>query len=272
MSRARSLVIAGFAALLGIGLIFGAQGAGPDNRLPLAVAVFGAQVLFVLAWAAVLRPPAVWVVAGIGVAVAVAADLAAVLPRIATLAPLGYVAAGGFVLAVIGQLLLRRDRQRVTESLGATVFIMVGAVAFGVLIVLNRLPDAGTQAIFVALVATAVSLTLARLTDAVLPRPRLAPQVPRGALGVVLGAVLGTLVSAVTGAFLAGFTPATGAAVGLVAAGAAVLADLTADYGEASRQMAGDPPASELARLVQGPLGGFALAAPLAYAMSSLLL
>jgi hypothetical protein len=270
--RGHALSVAGFAALLGIGLIFGAQSAGPDNRLPFALVVFGAQALFVLAWALALRPPAVWVVAAVGALAALGANAAAVLSEIAALGPLTYAAAGGFLAAVLGQLVRRKDRQRVTESLGATMLVMLGGVAFAVLIVLSRLPRAGTQTIVVALAATAVSLALAHLIDAVLPRPRLAPQVPRGAAGVVLGAMLGSLVGAVGGAFLAGLTPAIGAAVGFAAAATAVLADLAAEYGEASRQMAGDPPTPPLAQLVQGPLGGFALAAPLAYAMSALFL
>jgi hypothetical protein len=267
-----SMAVAGFAALLGIGLIFGAQSAGPDNRLPFTVAVFGVQVLFVIAWTLALRPPALWVVAVVGIGTAVGADMAAVLPEIAGLAPLSYVAAVGFVAGVIGQLVRPNDRQRVTESLGATMVVMVGGVAFATLIVLGRLPNAGTQASFIALAAAAVALTVAHLTDAVLPRVRLAPQVPRGAIGVVLGAVVGTLVAAVAGAYLAGFTPGTGAIVGVAAAATAVLADLGADYGEASRQLAGDPPTFWLARYVQGPLGGFAFAGPLAYAMSTFLL
>ena len=93
-------------------------------------------------------------------------------------------AAGGFLAGVLGQLVRRVDRVRVTDSLGATLLIVVGVVAFGTLIVLSRIP-AGTQAITICLTATGVALTVARLTDAVLPWPRLAPQVPRGAAGVV---------------------------------------------------------------------------------------
>ncbi|MEO3928254.1 hypothetical protein ABGB07_30945 [Micromonosporaceae bacterium B7E4] len=265
--RLLSVAIAGFAGLLGVGLIFGAQTAGPGARLPFAVVVFGVQLLFVLAWTMAMRPPALLLVGGVAVAVAASADAAAVLPQIAALAPLGYVAAGGFLVGVLGQLVRRADRARVTESLGATLFIVVGVVAFGTLIVLSRIPK-GTQAIFVCLTAAAVALTAARLTDAVLPWPRLAPQVPRGAAGVVIGAMLGTLAAGILGSYLVAFTPTSGAVVGLVAAAAAALADLGVGYGEAGRQMAGEPPTMWVARHMQGPLGGFALAAPAAYAMS----
>ncbi|TDB74861.1 hypothetical protein [Micromonospora sp. KC723] len=267
-----SLTVAGFAALLGVGLVLGAQTAGPGHRLSFAVIVFGVQLLFVLAWTMAMRPPALLLVALISAAVAAAADAAAVQSDIAGLAPLGYVAAGGFLLGVLGQLVRRVDRVRVTDSLGTTLLIVVGVVAFATLITLSRIP-AGTQAITVCLTASGVALMVARLTDAVLPWPRLAPQVPRGAAGVVLGAMIGTMISAVLGSYLVTpFTPTRAAIIGLVAAVAAVLADLAVGYAEAGRLMAGEPPTMWIARHMQGPLGGFALAAPAAYAMCVLFL
>ncbi|MBE1486688.1 hypothetical protein [Plantactinospora soyae] len=265
--RLLSVAIAGFAGLVGVGLIFGAQTAGPGARLPFTMVVFGVQLLFILAWTMATRPPALLLVAGVSVAAAAAADAAAVLPEVAALGPLGYVAAGALLVGVVGQLVRRADRARVTESLGATLFIVIGVVSFATLIVLSRIP-VGTQAIIVCLTATAVAVTVARLTDALLPWPRLAPQVPRGAAGVVLGAMLGTLAAAILGSYLVPMTPTRGAVVGLVAAAAAVLADLAVGYSEAGRQMAGEPPTMWVARHMQGPLGGFALAAPAAYAMS----
>jgi hypothetical protein len=270
--RLLSLAIAGFAGLLGIGLIFGAQTAGVGTaRIPYAVVIFGVQLMFVLAWAMAMRPPALPVVAGVGILAAAAADIAAIKPAIASLAPLGYVAVGGVVVAVLGQMFRRTDRIRVTESLGATLVLLIGVVSFATLIVLTRI-EFGTQAIFVALSATAVAIVVARLADTVAPMPRLAPQVPRGAFGVVLGAMCGTLTGAVIGSYVYGLTPTKGAIVGVVAAGAAAMADLGVGYAEAGRQMAGDPPTMWVARHMQGPLGGFALAAPVAYAMSVLFL
>ena len=266
--RPLSAAIAGFAGLLGAGLVVAAQASGPGGgRTPLALVVFGVQLLFVLAWTMAVRPPAWPVVAGLSVAVAAAADVSVVTARVAGLAPLGYVVIAGFVAAVLSQLFRSADRKRVTESLGATLLIVVGVVAFATLIVLNRIP-VGTQAMFVCLAASALALVIARLTDAVLPWPRLAPQVPRGATGVVIGAMCGTLASGVIGSYLTGFTPTSGAAVGLVAACVAVLADLAVGYAEAGRQMAGEPPTMWIARHMQGPLGGFALAAPGAYAVA----
>jgi hypothetical protein len=267
-----SLAVAGFAGLLAVGLIFGAQTAGPGSaRVPYAVVIFGVQLLFVLAWTMAMRPPAMWVIFGVCMAVAAGADLAAVWPKVATLAPLGYVAAAGFLLGVLAQLVRAADRIRVTESLGTTLVIVVGVVAFASLIVLTRLP-AGSQAITVCLAATGAALVVARVVDVVLPWPRLAPQVPRGGAGIVIGAMVGTLASSLLGSYIFPFSPTSGAIVGLVAAGAAGLADLGAGYAEAGRQMAGGPPTMWIARHMQGPLGGFALAAPVAYVMSVLFL
>jgi hypothetical protein len=270
--RLLSLAVAGFAGLLGIGLIFGAQTAGVGSaRAPYGIVIFGVQALFVISWTVATRPPAPRVVAVVGLLTAAGADIVAITPARASLAPLGYVAAGGFVAGVIGQLVRRSSRLRATESLSATLVIVIGVVAFGTLIVLTRIPM-GTQAIVVCLTSTAVSLVVARVLDALIPYPRLAPQVPRGALGIVVGAMLGSATGAVLGAFIQEFNPSRGAFVGFVAAFAAVLADLSISYAEAGRELAGEPGSFWLVRHMQGPLGGFALAAPAAYVISVLLL
>jgi hypothetical protein len=268
--RLLSFAIAGFAFLLGVGLIFGAQTAGVGSaRIPYAIVVFGIQVLYVLALTMALRPPGIRVVAVVGILTAAAADVATILPDEATVAPLGYLAAAGFGAGVVGQLVRREGRIRVTESLGATLIIVVGVIAYATLVVLTRLPI-GTQAITVCLTATGVALMVARLVDTVAPWPRLAPQVPRGSLGVVLGAMLGTAAAAYLGSYIRGFDPGNAALVGLVTAVAAVLADLSVGYAEAGRRLAGEPPTMWVARHLQGPLAGFAVAAPLAYLISAL--
>ncbi|HET8684556.1 MAG TPA: hypothetical protein VFM54_22200 [Micromonosporaceae bacterium] len=270
--RLLSLGIAGFAGLLAIGLIFGAQTSGPGAaRVPYASVIFGVQVLFVLAWTVAVRPPAPRVVAAVGLVTALAADVAAVWPEEATAAAIGYVAVGGFVAGVLGQLSRRPGRVRVTESLGTSLVVVIGVVAFAMLIVLTRLP-LGTQAIVVTMAATGVSLVVARVTDAIVPYPRLAPAVPRGAAGIVVGAMCGTFAAAVLGSLIVEFNPQKGALVGLVAALAAVLADLAVGYAEAGRVLAGEPGALWLVRHLQGPLGGFALAAPAAYVISVIFL
>lgn len=266
--RLLSAAVAGFALLLGVGLVMGAQTAGVGTgRIPYAVVIFGAQLLYVFATTMAIRPPGVKVVAAVGVLAALAADVAAIVTDVASVAPLGLIAAGGLVAGVVGQMVRPEGRMHVSESLGSTVVIVLGVVSFATLIVLTRLP-AGTQAIVVCLIASGIALGVARLTDVFAPYPRLADQVPRGSAGIVIGAMLGTGVAAVIGRYLVPFTPSQAAMIGMAAAGAAVLADLTIGFAEAGREQSGEAPTMWLARHMQGPLAGFALAAPVAYVIS----
>jgi hypothetical protein len=266
--RQLSVAIAGFAVLLAAGLILGAQTSGPDGRAPYAIVIFGVQLLFVLAWTMAMRPPAAAVVAGVCVAAGLIADWVAVHTETAALLPLFYVGLPAFVAAEIAQLFRPDDRHRAKDAWGTTLLLVFGTVAFASLITLTRKP-VGTQAVLVCLAAGGVALVIARLTDAVFARPRIAPQVPRGATGIILGAMVGTLGAAALGSVLVlPFNPAKGAILGLVAAGAAVLVDLAVNYTEAGRFMAGEAPTFWVARHMQGPLGAFALVAPVAYGLT----
>jgi hypothetical protein len=266
--RQLSVAIAGFAALLAAGLILGAQTSGPDARAPYAIVIFGVQVLFVLAWTMAMRPPGPILVAGVALAAGAVADYTAVRTGTPRVLPLLYVCLAAAALIVIGQFVLRVDRLRVRDAFGSTFLIVFGVVAFASLITLTRKP-VGTQAVLVCLTAAGVALLTARLIDAVFPRPRIAPQVARGATGIIVGAMLGTLVAAGLGSVLVlPFTPAKGAILGVVAAGLAVLADLAVNFTEAGRGLFGQAPTFWLARHMQGPLGSFALAAPVAYVLT----
>jgi hypothetical protein len=215
-----------------------------------------------------MRPPAAATVAGVCVAAGLVADYEAVTSDAANLLPLLYVGLIAFVLALAGQVIRPADRARIRDSLGTTILLVLGVVFYPSLIVLTRKPI-GTQAVLVCLAAAGLSLVVARLTDALFAKPRIAPQVPRGATGIILGAMLGTLAAAGLGSVLVlPFTPAKGAILGLVAAGLAGLVDLAVNYGDAGREMAGQAPTFWLARHMQGPLGAFALASPVAYALT----
>jgi hypothetical protein len=270
--RQLSVAIAGFAGLLGLGLVLGAQTSGPDARLSYAIVVFGVQLLYILAFTMAIRPPAAGTVAGVCVAAALAADYLAVTREPAGILPLLLVAAGAYVLAIVGQTFRAEDRLHLRDSLSGTLLIVVGVVSFAQLIVLTRKP-VGTQAVLVCLTAVAIAVLAAHLIDAFFPRPRIAPQVPRGATGIIAGAMLGTLAAAVLGSVLVlPFTPAKGAVLGFVVAGIAGLVDLAVNYSEVTRRMAGETPTFWVARHMQGPLGAFALALPGAYVMTSFFL
>jgi hypothetical protein len=265
--RLLSLTIGGFSLLLGFGLIMGVQTSGPTQRLPFAIVVFGAQVLYVFASAMAMRPPGGKVVAGAGVLTALVASYLVNDAPTATIVPLGVVAAAGFGVGVIGQLVTRQGRMRLSETIGATAVVVVGVVSFAMLLVLVRVP-LGTQTISIVLAACGVALGVARLTDVALPYPRMAAQVPRGAAGVILGTMVGTVVASYIGRYMLFYTPKTAALVGALAAAVAIAADLTLNFAEAGRELEGDPPTMWLARHMQGPLAGFALAAPTAYLLN----
>ncbi|GAA4246963.1 hypothetical protein [Dactylosporangium darangshiense] len=265
--RLVSLGVAGFAALVAISLIVGAQ----TSHESYAVIVFGVQALFVGVWTIASRPPAPGVVGAVGIAVAIGTDVASVLTRPASLAPLAYVTAAGFIIGVVGQLTRPAGRQRVTESLGSSLVVTLGVVSFASLVVLGRNAH-GTQAIVACLASAGLALFIARFADAIAPLPRIAPQIPRGGAGVVLGAMVGTAAAGAIGNYLDGLSPLPSALAGLATAIVAVMVDLSVGYAEASRIIDGDEPTLWLARHIQGPIGAIAFAAPAAYVASTLLL
>ena len=266
-SAARSLLVAGFSGTLAVLLLFGSRLDQPWY----AAVCFVVQALFVGAWTWGGRSAGPQVVAAAGAVGAIAADVVAVYSPEASLAPLGYVVAGTFVLGVIGQLVRRKGRSRVTESIGAVAVVAVGVVALATPVLLSRYP-AGGEALFACLLATGVALVVAHLSDAVLRTPRAAPQVPRGAPGVVLGAMAGTAVAGFTGSIVVGLTPQVAAVAGLVVALAAVLADLGMVFAETGRLLAGEDASRWPIRAALGPLVGLAVATPAAYLLSVLMI
>jgi hypothetical protein len=260
------VAIAAFALLLAFGLVLG-SGA---TLVGFSVVIFGAQVLFVLAWTVASRPPAPWVVGGVGVLAGAAATVSVNIPVTASLAPVGYVVAGAFVVGVVGQLLRGSGRHGVTESLSTTMIVVVGAASFSALIVLDR-RNGGGQVLVAGMVAAGLAVAVARLCDVLVPNPRMAPRVPRGSTGVVAGAMVGTAAAGVVGGMLVGLRPLTGALTGMVAALVAVVVDLGTGYAEAGRRLEGEAPFMWLARHMQGPLGAFAFAAPACYVVGVIL-
>jgi hypothetical protein len=265
--RLLSVAVAVFAGLLGVALIAG----GYLVPRSFALIVFAAQLLFVLVWTVATRPAGPRVVAGVGLAAAIVADLAVAWPTHATIAPLGYVTAGAFIAGMIAQLARRDGRLQVAESVGATLTMVVGVVAYASLITLSR-NKLGPESIAACLAAATVALVVARGLDAIVPFPRTTPQVARGTIGIIVGAMAGTVASAFVASALVGLSPGRTVYAGLLTAIAAVLADLGVGYAEASREIDGEVSSLWLVRHMQGPLGAFALAAPVAYAMSVMVL
>jgi hypothetical protein len=267
ISGFRSLLTAGFAGILTAMLIFGSR----LDVVAYAGVCFAIQLLFVVAWTVGGRPPAPRVVATAGILGAAAADAAAVYSPGVSLAPLGYVVAGTFVVGLIGQLLRGGGRSRVTESIGAVAVVAVGVVALATPALLARYP-VGTEAMLACMLAAGVALVVARVADLILRAPRISPQVPRGAPGVVLGAMAGTAVAGWAGSMVVGLTPTLAAVAGLVVAMAALLADLGMVFAETGRLLAGGDPSRGTVRTLLGPLVALAVAAPAAYLFSVLMI
>jgi len=264
--RMLSLAIGGFSLLLAFGIVIGSQAA----QTGFTIVVVGAQVLFVLAWTVASRPPSPAVVAVVGLLAAAGSAVAVNLPVEAALYPIGYVIAGGFAAAVVGQLALRGGRAGVTESLGVTSVVVVGVCAFACLPVLSRQP-LGDQVLLASMAAVGVGLATARWCDVIAPVPRISPSVPRGSTGIIGGAMAGTAAAAVAGGLVDGLGTLDGALTGMAAVLTAVIVDLGTGYAEAGRKLEGDAPFMWLARHMQGPLGAFAFAAPVSYVVGVIL-
>ncbi len=264
--RVLSLFIAGFSVLLTFGLVIASQA----TLMVFGAVLLGTQLLFVLAWTVASRPPAPWVVAAVGGLTSIAAVIAVNRPVDVSLTPLAYVVAGALIAAVIGQLTVRGGHAGVTESLSVTMAVVVGVVAFSAYLVLGRQP-LGDQVLIAGLISAGVGLAAARICDVFAVSPRITPQVPRGAIGVVAGAMVGTAAGAYAGYLIDGLSTSAGAGAGMVSVLVALVVDLGTGYAEAGRRLEGEAPAMWLARHMQGPLGAFAFAAPACYVMGVIL-
>ncbi|MFP5370689.1 MAG: hypothetical protein ACLGI3_08060 [Actinomycetes bacterium] len=172
----------------------------------------------------------------LGAAAAVAADLALVLPPRGTVGGLLLVLGLGFLAAVLQQM-SRRPRHDLVASLSGGALLLCAISALAALLLAGRAP-AGQGPAVVSVLAVGSALVAGHLVDSVLPRPELAPGVPRGLLGLGASVAAGALV-ALAGAGLGGAPGvagalASGALLGLVAGLAAVAAsyvvvDVTAD-------------------------------------------
>lgn len=213
---------------------------------PLAVAVLLVQLVLAAGVLAVLRAPdpggAMLLVAGASVVTVVLAVTGG--GRVDGLA-------GVVALALVAGLLhqlVRRPRDRVTESLGGTALVVVLGSCAACVVALRALP-AGEDAVGPALVAVAAALLAGRVGDQLLPRPALTPGATRGWPGLVLALAAG----AASAGILAGGSPVgagRGALLGLAVATAAAIADLTVDLAtlDVERARGRSPDRSDLQR------------------------
>ncbi len=124
---------------------------------------------------------------------------------------------------VVHQLARGVVRVRVTESVAAAAVLVAAEVGLCMPIALARADD-GHRLVGTVVLAATAGLTVARLTDALVPVPRVADGVPYGLGAVLLAAVAGAAAGAATagGPLTATAGGGVGALVGAVAALVAV--------------------------------------------------
>jgi len=246
---AAGLVVVAVALLVALPELLGDRG-----RL---AAVLVLQLGLVLAWVLVTGIEGFAGSLAVGAAAAVAADLMLVLPDRPALGGLLVVFGVGFLAAVLQQM-FRRPRHELVVSLSGTVLLLCPVGALAALLLLGR--STGSDRAFIALLAVGVALVVGHLVDLVLPRPRLAPGVPRGLLGLVLAVPAGAAVTFL-GRDVAELSGGTNAALfGAVLGGVAALVALVASYVVVEAASSTELPTSE----TPWALTGIQVALPLA--------
>lgn len=253
-------------------VLFGAVGLTVGRgQLALLGACVVIQVVFVLAWTIGGRRPGPWVVAVVGLGCAAAADAYGAFGAAVAIGPFGYVMAGGMIAAAFGQLLRGRQREAATDSLGATLVAMLGAVAVPALLVLAR-HGHGTAGVMVTVAAGGAGVVVARFADVIVPKPRASLRVPRGFIGLPLGGIVAGVAAGYLVGERYGLAPDRAAVAGLVVGLAAVLTDVGVSWGTAGRDLAGETPAGWPATVLLGPAAAVAVAALAGYVLGVLVL
>ena len=200
----------------------------------------------------------------IGVAAAAGADLALELPRRPGLGGLLAVLGPALLVVVLDQM-LRRSREDLVAALAGGVLLVCAVSALAVLLLLGGSDGAGVSAVL----AIGAALVVGHLVDLLLPRPQLAPDVPRGLVGLLLAIVAAVAVCYVragAGGLVDGVSAVlSGAVLGAVAA----LVALAGSYLAAEAGPAGGRRTAALP-VVQALLP-FAACAPIALALTTAL-
>lgn len=223
----------------------------------LVVGTLVVQVLLGLGLLALVDAPAAGGVFAIGAAATGAAD-AVVLVDDGRVAGLAGVVALSLVAGLLHQL-CRRRRSRVTESLAATLVLVVLSCSAACLPAALQLPH-GALTVRCALAAAGCALLAGRLGDAVVRRPAVVVGAARGWPGLVLGLGAGVAGCAVVAG---GDLPVGRAALlGLAAAAAVVTGDVLADLAAAELRPGGDDARRVAALRPVGLLLPFAVLGP----------
>ncbi|MGY2003232.1 hypothetical protein [Blastococcus sp. SYSU DS1024] len=212
----------------GLAVVVAGLVAGPPavvGEVGTLAAVLVLQLALVLSWVLATGMQGFAASLAVGTAAAVAADLALALPEDPGPGGLLAVLGVGFLAAVLQQM-LRTPRHDLVDSLAGSAVLLTAVGALAVLLPLGRADDGRLAT--TALVA-GVALLVGHLVDQVLPRPQLAPGVPRGLLGIVL-AVLAGAGTAWAVRDLAELGALRAPAVGAVVAGVVALVAVAGSY------------------------------------------
>ncbi|MGY1718486.1 hypothetical protein ACI8AG_05515 [Blastococcus sp. SYSU DS0552] len=263
-ARPHHLSAAGL-AVVAAGLLAGLPAAVGEVGALAAVLVL--QLALVLSWVLATGMQGFAASLAVGTAAAVAADLALALPEDPGPGGLLAVLGIGFLAAVLQQM-LRSPRHDLVDSLAGSAVLVTAVGALAVLLPLGRADDGRLATI--ALVA-GVALLVGHLVDQVLPRPQLAPGVPRGLLGIVL-AVLAGAGTAWAVRDLAELGALRAPAVGAVVAGVVALVAVAGSYLAVETTSEGQAEAlSPWAPTVVQVVLPFAACAPVALALLTVL-
>jgi hypothetical protein len=211
------VLAAGIAAVIGVGL----AGAALAGRPGVLAAVALVQALLVPAWVLGLARPGR--IGGIllGLAAAAAADIALLADDRTTPAVLLGVLGLALPACYVHQLTRGVVRVRVTESLAGVATGVTAAVALSTLLALSRAAD-GPRLVAAVALAAGAGLAAARLTDLVVPVPRIAAGLPYGLPALIVAPAAGAVAAALTaGGGLS--APSAAALGGLVALPAALV-------------------------------------------------
>ena len=217
-ARRMHLLAAAVAAATGLVLGAGAVAGRPGVVVTVALA----QLVLAPAWMLGTDRPGRIGGLVIGLGAAAAGDIALLVRDRTSPAVLLGVLGLALPAMVVHQLVRGVVRVRLTESVAAVAVLVAAEVALCLPIALARADD-GHRLVGTVVLAATAGLTVARLTDALVPAPRIADGVPYGLGAALLAAVAG----AAAGAATAGgpLTVAAGAGVGaLVGAVAALVA------------------------------------------------
>jgi hypothetical protein len=262
---AAGTVVVAVALLVGLPHVLGNAG-----RLASVLVV---QLALVVAWVVATGIEGFAGSVVVGALAAGAADLVLMLPERPSLGGLLAVLGVGFLAGVLQQM-FRRPRPGVVASLSGGVLLLCAVCALSVLLLEGR-SSLGPSAGISGVLAVGAAVVAGHLVDLLLPRPQVAPGVPRGLAGLVVPVVVAAaVVLARRGADAGGLglpAPAAallfGAALGVVAA----LAGLAASYLSVESPAEAAGPARAWALPVVQAVLPLAACAPVALALQTVL-